>query len=125
MSKAHLGTYLRTQPTWESYRNAPNRYDEECFLCDRETIECFTHWYITVNDYPYDAVASSHNMLVPIDYVSEENQLTTGAKRELELIFNRLNEAGEYDCILRNFTVGQTHPVHLHYHLIKWKRHGA
>lgn len=121
-TRAKIGTYLRSDRVWAAYQQAPKRSAEDCFLCDMEAIQCFTYWYICANQYPYDNVASKHHMLVPLDHVSRETDLSGPAKRELELIFNRLNESGEYDCIMRNFAVGQSHPVHLHYHLITWKR---
>lgn len=120
--KSNVSTYLRTDKTWSAYKQEPKRHADECFLCDIETIECFTHWYICKNQYPYDAVATFHDMLVPIDHVTHENDLSASARRELELILKRLNNECHYDCIMRNFTVGQSQPQHLHYHLITWKR---
>lgn len=121
-TKAHINTLLRTDETWEAYQDRPKASEHECFLCDMETIEMCRYWFICENQFPYDAVASLHHMLVPIEHVSRETELSPAARRELELIFMQLNDRDTYDCIMRNFTVGQSHPTHLHYHLITWKR---
>ena len=76
MSKGNINTYLRSDENWAEYQSAPKRDAEECFLCDMETLECFTHWYICRNEYPYDNVATLHHMLVPIDNVSHETELS-------------------------------------------------
>lgn len=122
MSKAHINTFLRTDETWSAYQKEPKRHDDACFLCNMDTIESFKYWYICENQYPYDAVAMRHHMLVPIDHVSHETELPQPVRRELELILNRLNSDEKYDCIIRNFAIGQSQPQHLHYHLITWKR---
>lgn len=126
MSKAHLGTYLRTQPTWEAYKNAPKRNAKECFLCswqEMELVQEFDYWLIVKNQYPYDAVAEVHHMLVPFDHWKHEEEVSDVAGEEIESILEDLDKDGSYDCIMRNFAVGQSHPTHLHYHLIRWKRH--
>lgn len=128
MSKAHQGTYLRTQETWEAYkerRNAITLRGEGCFMCKegKPILKRFEHWLIITNQYPYDAVASRHDMLIPIEHVPDKDELSLKAFDELEQILQDLNLLGTYDCIMQNFTVGQSQPEHLHYHLVTWKRH--
>lgn len=118
--RSDINTKLRTPECWYDYQT--REPSDECFLCDIETLECFMYWFICENQYPYDNVATTHHMLAPIRHVAHEKDLTKFEKRELELILNRLNDAGNYDCIMRNFTVGQSHKSHLHYHLLTWKR---
>lgn len=124
-SKAHLGTFLRTQETWEAYKKAPRRNDDACFLCDLDgvtIIKEFTHWMIVENQYPYDAVADHHHMLIPREHVQNESQLSTRSKLELNIIKRNLELSEEYDCTISNFPIGQSHPTHLHFHLIRWLR---
>lgn len=122
MKKSNTNTFLRSDENWDKYQQEPRRDSDDCLFCNRETIECFTHWYICVNDYPYDTVAEVHHMLVPIDHVSHETELSISARRELEMIFGLLNQEEKYDSIMRNFSIGQSQPMHLHYHLLTWKR---
>lgn len=91
-------------------------------MCNMPVIEAFQHWFICENEFPYDGVAIRHHMLVPVLHVKHERELPQPVRRELELILDRINDGDKYDCIIRNFTIGQSHPNHLHYHLVTWKR---
>lgn len=124
--RAHQGTFLRTQKTWEAYKNAPKRGAASCFLCegeDLDIVEEHAHWFICKNQYPYDAVAKVHHMLVPKLHVPRAELLTTPLRDELMVIQYGIETSDKYDCILTNYPGAQSHPPHLHYHLIKWKRH--
>lgn len=123
MSRAHQGTYLRTAATWERYQHEPKRNSAECFMCNAYiTVKRFDHWYTMTNEYPYDEVASKHRMLAPKRHVARDSELNREELSELNAILFEIEMTGEYDCILKNFPVGQSHPSHLHYHLITWKR---
>jgi len=74
------------------------------------------------NSFPYDLVADVHHMLIPIDCYKTEEDCPSVVLEEAGLIFDELNEEGFYDCMMRNFTIAQSVPTHLHYHLLKWKR---
>jgi len=122
--KGNIPTYLRTDKTWDAYQTAPKRHNG-CFLCDGDDLNIireFIDWYIVENQYPYDAVAETHHMLVPRRHVKHEDSLTHNERKSLEIILKQLDEETYYDCVCRNFTVGQSHKPHLHYHLIVWKR---
>jgi len=82
----------------------------------------YTYWRLIENNYPYDEVASVHHMLVPKQHVSFKDGVSEEAKKELVLINDGFETSGEYDCIMQNFSVGQSQPQHLHYHLLTWKR---
>lgn len=125
LNRSKQGTLLRTPATWAKYQNEPKRCAEDCFLCNPEGLEIvrkFTHWYLCENQYPYDAIADVHRMLVPIDHVQHERDLDWMILQELEEILNAIDHSGEYDCVMRNFTVGQSHKSHLHYHLLRYRR---
>lgn len=94
-------------------------------MCDPNCIKVvreFNHWLIIENNYPYDVVAKDHHMLVPKRHFSFNDVRTVDEKYELEEIEDLLNMEGDYDCIMQNFTAGQSQPQHLHYHLLTWKR---
>lgn len=129
MSKGNIPTYLRTDETWEAYQNAPRRDEKECFMCDLigvTVVKKFHYWIIIENQFPYDAVAEKHHLLVPIEHATKIENLHYEDKEsaidELKDILADIEESGEYDCQIKNFTIGQSHPTHLHYHLVTWRR---
>jgi len=126
MSRANIGTKLRTLETWRRYQDKRSDTSRGCFMCTPadDPIVTYCHWMIIENEYPYDAGAEGHTLLVPMNHVQYESPLTIEEMRELEDIIGDLEYAGYYDCIVRNFTSGQSFPIHLHYHLIKWIRSG-
>lgn len=122
--RSKQNTALRTPETWERYQNAPKRNAEVCFLCDftGEIVRRYENWFIVVNEYPYDNIAEVHHMLVPKEHLCNEQDFTIEMEEEANDILLEINAEGFYDCFMRNFTVGQSHRSHLHYHLLKWKR---
>lgn len=120
--RANQNTALRTPETWKRYQNAPKL--EGCFLCTEsgDIVKRYKFWFIVENAYPYDAVAEIHHMLVPKEHMCNEEGLTEAMTDEANEIMEELEEKGVYDCFMRNLTVAQSHPTHLHYHLLKWKR---
>lgn len=126
MQKANTPTALRTTETWNRYQAEPKKNNGDCFMCDPEAIVVvreFEHWIIIENNYPYDVVAKDHHMLIPKKHISfAVGDILEAEEDELELIKETLDKEGEYDCIMKNFTAGQSQPQHLHYHLLTWKR---
>lgn len=74
------------------------------------------------NDYPYDAVADRHHLLIPKQHTNRVTDLSVAAQQELSIILMELEASDRYDCQLTNFPVGQSHPTHFHIHLLRWKR---
>ena len=124
MLKSHSNTKLRTQECWERYQSAPKHPDNRCFLCHEngEIVQRYKHWFIIKNSFPYDAIAKAHHMLVPREHVSSETLLSKAAFAELPLIIKQLESENTYDAIMTGFKKSQTHPTHLHYHLLTWHR---
>ena len=124
-SKPNTATALRTAETWARYQAEPKKDNGDCFMCDPEAIVVvreFDLWIIIENNYPYDVVAKTHHLLIPKRHFAFDDKRTFGEKYQLEAIKNILNNEGNYDCIMQNFTAGQSQPQHLHYHLLEWKR---
>ena len=124
-NKSNMATKLRSAATWERYQHEPQRPAGNCFMCEIEAMTVITefiHWRLIENNYPYDAVAEVHHMLVPKAHASFDEGVSEAAKEELGLINAAFEEGGEYDCIMQNYPVGQSQPQHLHYHLLTWKR---
>ena len=79
MSKAHLGTNLRTDKTWKAYKRNPRKHQKKCFMCTAKNLKVmaeFDHWIIVENQYPYDTVAEIHHLLIPREHKTELDKLT-------------------------------------------------
>ena len=113
-------TLLRTPAMWAKYQ--AKEPQDGCFICDAEPLEEFDHWKIIWNDYPYDAVATRHYMLVPLKHVATRATVPPQASKELEAILDTLEQTKRYDCILENFSRARSQQTHYHLHLIQWKR---
>lgn len=106
----------------EKYHEAmKNRHDgSPCPLCQLKSVREFKFWRITVDEYPYDMIASKHDMLLPKRHVVS-NQLTQEETTEL----NEIIEGGEldkdYDVIQKSLNSVSSIPSHTHYHLMKIK----
>ena len=113
-------TALRSPKTFERYLAKPK--EDGCFICKAEAVEEYKHWKIIWNDYPYDAVASRHYMLVPIKHVPTRSTVSQDARKELESIMAQLEDSKRYDSILENFHTARTNTEHFHFHILKWRR---
>lgn len=122
--KSSIATKLRSRKTWRRYLNEPKRVSGACFMCGKELtiIKDYEYWALVENQFPYDAVASTHHMLVPRRHVATGEELTSKEGDELEEIMDGFKDSGYYDCILLNFPAAQSHPTHFHFHLLIWTR---
>lgn len=113
---------LRTPTTALAYKEviAQGLLQKSCVLCSKTSLETFTHWRILLNDYPYDAVASVHHMIVPVRHVTEHD-LTPQERAELERIREEYIHPN-YDYILEATHKTKTIPTHYHLHLIVSKK---
>lgn len=77
-------------------------------------------WRIQPAKFPYDAVYSKHDLLIPARHVNYIDDLT---ETELYHLLVQLalfdSSPDEYDSIMYNFKHKQTVPQHLHFHLLK------
>lgn len=115
-------TLLRTPETFEKYHNNPKRESATCFICDAESLWTYEYWKLIRNDFPYDAVAETHHMLVPLRHFPTNAEMNNGEARELGEILRMKDEGGNYDALIENFAGGRTFKSHYHIHLLKWKR---
>lgn len=122
--KAKVNTFLRSPELWDQYQAAPPR--SGCFMCDLpadvQIRQEFTHWLIIANQYPYDTVASTHDLLIPRRHFAKERDATRAEADEALEILYALDQSGYYDSILKNFVIAQSQRDHFHYHLLTWKR---
>ena len=87
-----------------------------CKLCAAPHLQTFAHWAIISNRFPYDRIASRHEMIVPKRCV-KENEITEEEWAE----FRKIKEEyihKNYDFIMEATYVKKTIPGHFHLHLI-------
>jgi len=122
----------RTQETQDQYDQAKQNgksiveigADGETFfnLARAQSLREYTHWVIITNDFPYDFVFDTHDLLVPkrpFNYMREANQQE---REEYYMIKKELDVQGKYQSIVENFTESRSAPGHFHAHLVVWKK---
>lgn len=115
-----MGT-LRTPETEEKY----SRFREEgglndgCNLCKAPALETFTHWKVINNNFPYDKIASKHEMIIPIAHATLE-EVGPEAWMELQEIKNG-PISHKFDYLIESTTRKRTIPEHFHLHLVQLK----
>ena len=71
------------------------------------------------NSFPYDLIASTHHMIVPLRHVVEA-ELSAEELREFAVIKREVVDVG-YDNIIEATTKNKSLPAHFHLHLIVGK----
>lgn len=105
---------LRYPETEKRYRDliATGILERCCVLCDKEAISSFTHWKIITNDFPYDRIAKTHDMLVPLRHVIEGSLTDEEHQELLDIKHGYVND--HYDYIIEPTHHGKSIPTHLH-----------
>ena len=110
-------TILRSKATQKKYdAYIVGGVGEGCVLCQKEPINSFTHWKIVSNDFPYDRIAKTHHMIVPIRH-SDESELTDDEVQELRTL-KETYIADHYDDIIEATRHQKSIPHHFHLHII-------
>lgn len=78
-------------------------------------------WVVVENQFPYDKIAKTHHMLVPLRAFTEDIDMTQDERDELAAIKRRVADEKLYDVIMENVMHRRTVPTHYHLHLIKYK----
>ncbi len=109
---------FRTKATHEAYQavKEARKGSGHCALCKEAPTVSFEHWVIYPNDFPYDAIAKVHDLIVTKRHVTFA-ELNEAERAELEhLKQTYLNE--RYDSLIESLPVRQSIPLHAHYHLV-------
>lgn len=94
------------------------------FFENEPSIHHFVHWRIIKNQFPYDVIAKTHHMLIPMRQISSEAELNEIEKAELKMIKKTKIEK-DYDAILLQHPRNQSVSHWLHYHLLVFKTVGT
>lgn len=111
-------TTLRTPKTQKAYEAYKAKCLDKtlCWMCEKPSLQVFPHWRIVENSFPYDRIASVHNMLIPKRHV-HESDLTIEELSELAIIKNT-TVSEDYEYILWATLTFQSVPSHYHVHLM-------
>jgi len=112
-----MGT-LRTPETLQKYRDliAAGGLQGDCALCGAPSLKTFTYWRIVANAFPYDKIATKHDMILPIRHTTEE-----GLTREEDEEFKHIKASylqPEYEFIIEATNKMKSIPAHFHLHVI-------
>ncbi len=117
-------TPVRTNETLLKYLKyiASNPSNNPFEDAEKRAIKNFNYWVIVENDFPYDAIAKDHHLLVTKRVVPCEFRLLN--KDEIEEFYyikeNYIKE--NYEVLWENMPKGQSVNEHFHVHLLNLKR---
>lgn len=112
-----MGQGLRSKKLADEYvaYRKSGALDQSCVLCDREPIKSFNYWKIIKNDFPYDLIAKTHHMIVPLRHIQEAD-IAPEEWAEFKAI--KANDLGAYEYIIETTNHIKSIPTHFHLHLI-------
>jgi diadenosine tetraphosphate (Ap4A) HIT family hydrolase len=109
---------LRTdkgQAVYDDYK-AKGGLDDGCRLCEAKPLKSFKHWLIIKNQFPYDKIASVHDMIIPKRHVAER-EISSEERAEYQKIKDDFLHK-EYEFMIEATHRKKTIPGHFHIHLI-------
>lgn len=111
-------TLLRTPETQKAYEEHMKLGTTDCFMCKEEGITFGNEWKIIPNQFPYDAIAEKHDLLVLTNHtIGTYSDASYALSMMKELLF----KIQGYDAIIENAPANRSVPGHYHLHLIKYK----
>lgn len=84
-------------------------------------IKKFKYWKLVKNEYPYDRIATRHDMLIPLRDFSSFQEVNPKERAEFFKLWNQFSKKKTYDMLMVAFPFSQTYPSRLHFHLMKTK----
>ncbi len=113
---------FRTKKTYNRYKKyiASGAMDHVCRLCEKKALKEFKYWKILKNDFPWDLIATKHDILVPKKHATEE-KLSLLEIKEFKKIKKNFIEKN-YSTIAESTKKHKSIPKHFHVHLILVKK---
>lgn len=111
-----MADLFRTPEGAQKYRNhrAQKAPDAPCALCDAEAIETFVYWKIIPNRFPYDRIATIHEMVVPVRHATKHALIQEEWGEFSKIKGSRLQE---YDYFIEAANKTKSIPQYFHLHL--------
>ena len=111
-----IPTYLRSNKVYNLYKK--NRKNS---LEHLKIVNDFKYWTIVKNEFPYDAVATRHDLLIPKREIQDIFGISLVEQQELKEIWKQLKRSHKYDFLLVPLPWSQTFKSKIHFHLLKTK----
>lgn len=120
---------FRTNKIYNEYQLFKKKLSpDHCALCDknklnntRQIIKKYKYWTVAKNDFPYDKVTNTHNLLILNRHTGNEENLTVSEVSELFKIKKIYLQNDEYE-LLENNIKRKSIKDHFHLHLLVWKK---
>jgi diadenosine tetraphosphate (Ap4A) HIT family hydrolase len=109
---------LRSEECIKLYKE---NYKEGVSLLSLPCIKQWNYWRLIKNDYPYDKIAESHYLLIPLSGFAEDEEMNNDERKELFSIKNELSETKTFDAIFENLKHDRSIQTFYHLHCIKFK----
>ena len=112
----------RTKETNEKYKEYLKHTRSVDFLT-KNRVATYTHWIIIKDEFPYDAIATTHDLLIPKRIFAERKDMNTQEAEELEhLVQHTLPKT--YEILLDKLSKKARSILdHYHIHLLNLKKH--
>lgn len=113
---------LRTSKCLKKYRARRKILGEGISNFDfnqNPTIKTWFYWKLIKNQFPYDKIASQHDLLVPKRKFEKETDMLEIERNGLDYIKKSLGK--NYDAFIINTEYNRTVSSHFHIHCIKYK----
>lgn len=81
----------------------------------------YAHWVLIPNSFPYDALFTTHDMLVPRRRFAHIRDATDEERHEYYAIKKDIDNNFKYESIIENFEASRSAPDHFHAHLVVWR----
>lgn len=114
---------FRSKETEERYAlfKETTLFATTCPLCNEHSvIQKFSYWNIVPNAFPYDQVATVHDMVV-LNRHAPDAEVTEEEWREFQIIKNGYAQE-HYDFMIEPMKHNKSIPTHAHFHFLVEKK---
>ena len=111
-----IPTYLRSNKVYNLYKKNKRKSLEHLSV-----VKKFKYWTIVKNEFPYDTVATRHDLLIPKREIQDIFRISLVEQQELKEIWKQLKRSHKYDFLLVPLPWSQTFRSKIHFHLLKTK----
>lgn len=80
----------------------------------------YDYWAIIANDFPYDTIFTTHDLLLPKRHFAFIRDATDAERHEYYRIKKELDQEGNYESLIENFSNSRSVEKHFHVHLVDW-----
>ena len=113
---------LRTYKTNQKYTKFLNKKGRLTDFLSEKIVKDFKYWRIIKDSFPYDRIATVHNLLIPKRVFSLKKDMNKKEAQELEKLFDGFLKE-KYGVVLEKLSPkGRSVPTHYHIHLLKLKK---